>query len=114
VIETEPKSEKGGDTYNIKAMVTTAIPDYRENPKPYYPIMARKRGHQGTLVLQVEVLSDGTVGRIKLKKSSGYLSLDNSTIEAVKKWKFIPGRRGNIPITMWVNVPVRFELKNRK
>ena len=110
VVETEPES----NTANIKAVITTAIPDYRENPKPYYPRIARRRGYQGTVVLRVEVLANGRVGRVELEKSSGYSSLDNSALKSVKDWRFIPGRRGNTLITMWVNVPIIFRLEDRR
>lgn len=93
-------------------IVTTAIPHYRENPKPYYPRIARRKSQQGTVILMVEVLPDGRSGRVKVGQSSGFTSLDNAALKTVEKWSFIPGKRGNIPITMWVNVPIRFELKD--
>jgi len=47
---------------------------------------------------------------IVVKKSSGYKILDRSAVDAVRKWKFAPGREGNTPIKYWVNIPIKFQL----
>jgi protein TonB len=86
-------------------------PQYAENPKPAYPQEARQKGHQGEVILMVQVLSNGGVGRIEVKKSSGYEILDRSALHAVKLWKFIPARNGEIAIPIWVNVPIKFQLQ---
>jgi len=109
--KTEGKSEN--NIISLKETVTLAVPNYNENPKPNYPIVARRRAYEGIVILKVKVLEDGRVGEVKLLKSSGYSSLDNSAIKTVKKWQFIPGEKGNTPIAMWVNVPIRFELEDK-
>jgi len=106
--ETGTRSE--GNIWTPKLVIKTAIPKYHENPKPHYPLIARMRGYCGLVILNVEVMANGMVGRIELRKSSGYSILDSSAIKAVKKWRFIPGRKGNTPISMWVEIPIRFEL----
>jgi len=86
-------------------------PKYAENPKPLYPREARKKGFQGEVVLKVEVLSNGLVGQVEVKKSSGHEILDRSALSAVKQWKFLPAKRGEIAIASWVNIPVKFQLQ---
>jgi TonB family protein len=83
---------------------------YAGNPKPIYPREARERGYQGEVLLKVEVLPNGRVGQIEVKKSSGYEVLDQSALATVKKWKFVPARRGEDAIAFWVNIPIKFEL----
>jgi TonB family protein len=85
-------------------------PRYVENPKPVYPLEAREKGYQGEVLLRVEVLSNGQVGQVEVKRSSGYEVLDESALTAVKQWKFIPARRGEVPIPVWVNIPIKFQL----
>ena len=63
------------------------------------------------VLLAAEVAADGRVENLTIKKSSGYASLDRSALEAVKRWKFDPGRRMGKPVAMWVDVPVKFVLK---
>ena len=90
--------------------VIFAAPRYGENSLPAYPLLARRRGYAGVVMLSAEILTDGSVGRVEMKKPSGYELLDRSALAAVKGWKFSPGKRLGIPVTMWVDVPVRFEL----
>ena len=86
-------------------------PMYAKNPKPLYPREARKKGFQGEVVLKVEVLSNGFVGHVEVKKSSGHEILDHSALSTVKQWKFIPAKWGEITVSSWVNIPVKFQLQ---
>jgi len=88
-----------------------AVPLYKVNPLPKYPRLARKRGYQGTVVLNVLVNQNGRVGDLRLFTSSGYSILDRKAIESVKVWLFEPGMKGDKKLDMWVRVPVRFQLK---
>ena len=85
-------------------------PSYLHAPKPRYPSVAIRRGIEGIVILKVEVLLDGTVGRVSLKRSSGFTPLDRSAMRAVKKWIFLPATCNGVSLKAWVNVPVRFEL----
>lgn len=87
-----------------------AAPKYGENPKPFYPMEARERGYQGDVVLKVEVLPNGQAGEVEVEKSSGYELLDQSAVTTVKKWRFIPARKGGVAIPCWVNIPIKFRL----
>jgi len=87
-----------------------AVPRYSENSPPLYPMVARRKGYEGVALLLVEVLSNGRAGQVKIEKSSGYALLDTSALKAVKEWKFEPARRMGTPVTVWVNVPVKFVL----
>jgi protein TonB len=86
-------------------------PIYAQNQKPAYPLEAREKGCKGEVLLKVEVLSNGHVGQIEVKRSSGYQILDQSALSAVKKWKFIPAQKRGLAISVWVNIPIRFELE---
>jgi protein TonB len=92
-------------------IIREAIPVYRENPPPQYPRVARRRGYQGTVVLEVLVNREGSVGDLRVFQSSGYSILDKAAIRSVKGWLFEPGRRGDEKIEMWVNLPIRFQIK---
>jgi len=93
-------------------MVSLAIPKYRENSHPRYPMLARSRGEEGVVFVSAEVLANGKVGGLRIKKTSGYRLLDQSALEAVKNWKFEPARRMGIPVAVWVEIPVRFALRD--
>ncbi|MGH8617296.1 MAG: TonB family protein [Burkholderiales bacterium] len=83
---------------------------YLRNPKPVYPPAAKLAREEGLIVLRVLVGADGEAEKVELRTSSGSARLDESALEAVRKWKFVPARQGNVPLAMWVNVPVSFGL----
>jgi periplasmic protein TonB len=95
----------------VTQIITEAEPLYKINPEPPYPKMARKRGYQGTVILSVLVNKEGRAENLWVFESSGYNILDNAALDAVKKWLFEPGREGDTPVDMWVQVPVKFVIK---
>ena len=91
-------------------VIRMARPMYRENPPPVYPRLARKRGYEGKVILQVLVNKQGRVDDLQIDLSSKHAMLDRAALNSVRKWHFEPGRRGNEKIDMWVKVPVTFKL----
>jgi TonB family protein len=100
-----------GKIFSSRGGGNGARPRYAENPKPIYPLEAREKGYEGEVVLKVEVLINGRVGQIEIKKSSGYELLDHSALTTVKQWRFIPAKKDDIAIPLWVNIPVKFQLQ---
>jgi protein TonB len=37
--------------------------------------------------------------------------MDQAATEAVRQWRFEPGRRGNEAVGMWVLLPIEFRIK---
>jgi len=86
--------------------------NYAHNPKPRYPAIAKSRGWQGKVLLRVKVSAKGLSDSVAVEKSSGHEILDESAIEAVKEWRFIPAKRGETPVASSVIVPIVFTLRN--
>ncbi len=84
--------------------------DYLNNPAPRYPTLARRKREQGVVMLRVYVLPNGLPEAIELKRSSGIECLDKSALEAVRRWRFIPARSGDVAVAAWVVVPIEFSL----
>jgi len=111
--KTNKKIVKGGNENNEAGTInSSAKPEYGANQKPEYPLVARRRGYEGEVVYNVQVLDDGNVGEMKLVKTSGYTVLDNSAHNALKKWKFIPGKFNGKYVPSWVKVPILFRLND--
>lgn len=85
---------------------------YLDNPRPVYPTLSRRMGEQGTVQLRVQVDANGQPLDVKLHSSSGSPRLDNTAIEAVRRWRFVPARQGNKPVAASVIVPIVFSLKD--
>jgi len=83
---------------------------YLNNPRPAYPLAARRRGDQGTVYVKVLVTADGLAASVGLEKSSGHPALDEAAVSAVKSWRFVPARQGGQAIESPYVVPVVFKL----
>lgn len=83
---------------------------YLDNPPPVYPLAARRRGIEGTVVVRAQIQEDGHCLQANLSKSSGHEMLDKAAVAAVKQWRFVPAKQGTQTITAWVEVPITFRL----
>lgn len=81
------------------------------NPAPVYPAVSRRLREQGRVLFDVYILPDGTVGEIKLKRSSGFARLDEAALEAVRQWRYVPAKRGDQPIPFWYVQPIDFAMR---
>lgn len=84
--------------------------DYLSNPKPPYPMVSRRLGEAGTVLVRVQVGPEGQPLKVELKTSCGYPRLDQSAMDTVSRWRFVPARRGSVPVVSWVVVPMIFSL----
>jgi TonB family protein len=77
--------------------------DLIKTAPPVYPYADRARWHQGIGLFRLTLdKKTGSVVRVTVDKSTGYKTLDDSAIAALKQWRFRPGK--------WkeVRVPVNF------
>lgn len=95
----------------VSRIVKEAVPLYKENPAPGYPLLAKKRGYQGTVILEVLVTKEGRAGKVSVFQSSRYSILDEVAVSSVKKWRFEPGKLGDKKVDMPVKIPIRFQLE---
>lgn len=84
---------------------------YLDNPSPPYPAQSRRMGEQGRVILRVLVNGAGHAEEVQLHASSGSNRLDESARDTVRRWKFLPARRGAEPVAAWVLVPISFKLQ---
>lgn len=94
----------------LSAITKPVAANYLDNPPPTYPEKARLNKHQGTVLLDVLVEKEGSPKTIAIHTSSGYRSLDQAAVSAVKRWKFEPARRGSKRVEATVTIPVIFKL----
>ncbi len=100
-----------GKSHGEGSLGKDAQPDYRLNPKPPYPLFARRMGVQGLVLLRVLVRANGSVAQVELAHSSGSPLLDSSAIQTVRdRWRFIPAQQHGAPVESWTEVPIRFVL----
>jgi protein TonB len=59
--------------------------------------MSRRLGEQGRVLVRVFVDTSGAAAQIELRESSGHPRLDDAAASAVRRWRFVPARRGAAP-----------------
>ncbi|MGA3210762.1 MAG: energy transducer TonB [Terriglobales bacterium] len=97
----------GGGAYQVGGGVSAPKMIYA--PDPEFSDEARKAKYQGTVTLAVVIGPDGRVHGVEVRRSLG-MGLDEKAVEAVKTWKFEPGRKDGQPVAVIVNVEVNFRL----
>ncbi len=86
--------------------------EYLNNRPPDYPRASLRLGEEGNVALRVRVGADGNPQAVELASSSGSTRLDRAALQAVKRWRFEPARRGGSAIAAWVVVPITFKLES--
>jgi periplasmic protein TonB len=84
--------------------------NYLDNPAPVYPPAARRLHEQGRVLLLVDVAPDGIPRQVSLATSSGSPRLDEAALDAVRRWRFVPARKGTTAVPAQVLVPIVFGL----
>lgn len=85
---------------------------YLNNPPPEYPAAARRMQLEGTVLVRVLVGVDGDPRELSVARTSGASVLDEAALRAIRRWRFVPARRGDTPIAHWAEVPVQFRLQD--
>lgn len=102
--------ESGDVSPPAPVVVEPRIDSRRGLTEPPYPASEIRQGHEGTVLLSLEVLPNGRVGEVRLDRSSGFPKLDESAMREAKRWRFIPGTSDGTPQAMWKQVPITFRL----
>jgi len=87
-------------------------PKFKAPPNPpVYPRLARKRGMEGVVWLDVWLDRTGEQTRLEVFDSSGIDLLDQAAIDAVAQWQFVPKHFAGMTIASRVRIPVEFNLQ---
>jgi TonB family protein len=95
------------DDQSVESGITP--PKLLRKQEPEYSEKARKAKWQGTVLLSVEVDAVGQVAGTRMIRSLG-MGLDQKAIEAVRQWRFKPGMKDGMPVSVSVQVEVNFRL----
>lgn len=85
--------------------------DIVELTPPKYPLVSRRLGEEGTVVLLVSVGANGRAVSVEVEKGCGYDRLERAAIEAARAATFTVCRETTAGPARRIRVPVRFELK---
>jgi TonB family protein len=99
----------GGGVYRPGGSVTA--PRLLQDVRPKYTPSALERRIQGTVVLELIVTTEGTPTAIRVVRSLDPDGLDKEAIDAVRQWKFSPGKNGREPVAVLVTVLLDFTIR---
>ena len=85
--------------------------DYLNNAPPPYPPLSKRLGEQGKVIVRALIEINGSAIKAEIRTSSGYERLDQTALQTVMKWRYIPGKRAGVPEAMWFNIPINFVLE---
>lgn len=97
----------GGGAYRVGGGVSAPRIIYA--PDPEFSEEARKAKYQGTVVIWAVVDTQGNTRDIRVSRSLG-MGLDEKAIDAIRKWRFEPGRKDGVVVAVQVNIEVNFRL----
>ncbi|MBM4040042.1 MAG: energy transducer TonB [Planctomycetes bacterium] len=101
--------EAAREAPSAPAVVLAAAPSPNNVP-PAYPRAARRRGHEGLVVVSARVSPSGACVAAAILRSSGHRELDEAAAEAVRAWQFRPALRDGTPVEAELEIPIRFRL----
>ncbi len=79
--------------------------------EPEYPVAARIAGAEGTVVINVNIDSNGRILRAWVAQTTAPESLVEAALDAVYQFEFLPGKQGAYPVKCTVAIPFHFSLK---
>ena len=78
--------------------------------KADYTDEARRGNIEGEVELEIVVRRDGSVGDVKIMRGLRG-GLNDRAVQAVRQWRFAPGRMKGVPVDVVVEVGVEFRLR---
>lgn len=82
-----------------------------ERTPPRYPLLSRRMGEEGVVVLRVEIDTQGGIGAVRVANSSGFPRLDEAALAAVRTWRCTPALRDGQPVRAVAVQPFNFILQ---
>ena len=81
--------------------------------EPKYPELAMRAGLEGKVWVKIWVDKEGKARQVIVLKSDAEI-FNEPAVEAAKQFVFTPAYMNNGPVAVWVSVPFKFTLKDRK
>ena len=107
-----PDDGLGLDSVNFKSEPGVVRPQYKIKVEPKYPEAASKAGKEGQVLLEATIDENGIPRDIVAKTDIGF-GFEEAAIAALKKTTFRPATKGGNPISLQVEIPYSFTLKDK-
>ncbi|NWF74974.1 MAG: energy transducer TonB [Nitrospirae bacterium] len=85
-------------------------PSFLHKEMPVYPLLAKKLGKEGKVVLRLTIDERGSLLKVEVVDKAGY-GFTESAVNAIKKSTFLPAKKDGKPVSSRVILPIRFTLR---
>ncbi len=120
-IDTKPDTKQQSlvSHYTVRTETETPIetrfgasvaPAFLHRVMPIYPMMARRLGMEGKVVLKLTIDEKGVLREVEVIEKAGY-GFTEAAVEAVKKSTFLPAKKDGKPIASRALLPITFQLE---
>lgn len=89
---------------------SSVAPAFLHRVMPEYPMLAKKLGKEGKVVLRLTIDNSGNLVDIEVIKKADY-GFTEAAIEAVKKSTFLPAKKDGKPVASKAILPISFILR---
>lgn len=83
------------------------IPRAVRRVQPTYPAALKRKKVEGLVSLVFVINTDGMVVAPSVERSS-HPEFEQPALDAIRRWKFTPGKRGGEPVKVRVRLPLQF------
>jgi periplasmic protein TonB len=98
-----------------EVMDVDEMPTITKSVNPEYPEDAKKAGIEGAVILKILVNKEGNVRKaVVTNRTDGSVAMEQAAVNAVKQWTFKPATIKKQPVEMWVSIPFKFKLAEKK
>jgi len=106
------KNMNGGDASNpIETRFGASIaPAFLHREMPRYPMMARRFGKEGKVVVRLTIDENGNLLNVEVLEKAGF-GFTEAAVEAVKRSTFLPAKKDGKTIASRALLPIRFQLE---
>jgi protein TonB len=89
----------------------TAIgPKFLHRELPIYPMIARRLGKEGRVILRLTIDDRGNLLNVEVVEKAGY-GFTQAAVDAVKRSTFLPAKKDGRTIISRAILPIRFTLR---
>jgi len=85
-------------------------PRFLNREMPVYPLMARRLGKEGRVLLRLTIDENGKLLNVEVIEGAGY-GFTEAAVDAVRKSTFIPAKSEGKPVMSKALLPIRFSLR---
>jgi TonB family protein len=101
----QEQAQQAGDVVSASSLTRTHY------VAPQFPLVARERGLEGWVDVQFVVRSDGTVGDATIVGAQPVGVFEQSTLDALRRWRYRPLMRDGQAVSQRARLRVRFAMQ---